>query len=293
MITIFTPAYNRARLLPRLYQSLCRQTRKDFEWLIVDDGSTDDTEAVCRQFTGEGFPVRYFRKENGGKQRAINYAVSRAEGEWFIILDSDDYLTDNAVELVLPHLAAIRDDASFAGVMGVERSTTGVISGGERTYTTLDTDMLSFRTRYGISAESTEVLRTSVMREFPFPEFEGEKFVQEAVVWNRIARRYKCRYINEVLQIQEYLPGGLTRTADELMRRNPCGALLYYRESFTYGNTLPYRYWALGEYWRYYKHCPRRTEEPFRPTRPLRLLRPLAWTYGIVRALRRRLMSRG
>lgn len=289
MLTIFTPAYNRAKLLPRLYESLCRQTVKDFEWLIVDDGSTDNTEEVCKSFTGEGFPVRYYRKENGGKQRAINYAVERAKGEWFIILDSDDYLTDNAVELVLPHLADIADKPEFAGVMGVERSTAGHLSGGERHYNVLDTDMLSFRTRYGYSAESTEVLRTSIMREFPFPEFEGEKFVQEAAVWNRIARKYKCRYINEVLQIQEYLEGGLTRTADELLRKNPCGALLYYKEAFLYGNTLPYCFWALGEYWLYYKHCPRRHEETFRPTLSMKLLRPLAWTYIPIRALRRRM----
>ena len=291
MITIFTPAYNRAHLLPRLYQSLCRQTKKNFEWLIVDDGSTDNTESVCRQFMGEGFPVRYFHKENGGKQRAINYAVARAEGEWFIILDSDDYLTDNAIELVLPHLASIADKPDFAGVMGLKQNINGGISGGERRYEVLDTDMLSFRTKHGYRAESTELMRTSVMREFPFPEFEGEKFVQEAVVWNRIARRYKCRYINEVLQIIEYQPEGLSNSADELMRRNPCGALLYYREAFTYGNTLPYRYWALGEYWLCYSYCKRRDEEPFCPTSTMRLLRPLAYTYRAVRDIRRRLKA--
>lgn len=291
MITIFTPAYNRAHLLPRLYQSLCRQTKKNFEWLIVDDGSTDNTESVCRQFMGEGFPVRYFHKENGGKQRAINYAVARAEGEWFIILDSDDYLTDNAIELVLPHLASISDKPDFAGVMGLKQNINGGISGGERRYEVLDTDMLSFRTKHGYRAESTELMRTSVMREFPFPEFEGEKFVQEAVVWNRIARRYKCRYINEVLQIIEYQPEGLSNSADELMRRNPCGALLYYREAFTYGNTLPYRYWALGEYWLCYSYCKRRDEEPFCPTSTMRLLRPLAYTYRAVRDIRRRLKA--
>lgn len=291
MITIFTPAYNRAHLLPRLYQSLCRQTKKDFEWLIVDDGSTDNTESVCRQFMGEGFPVRYFHKENGGKQRAINYAVARAEGEWFIILDSDDYLTDNAIELVLPHLRDIADKPDFAGVMGLKQNINGGISGGERRYEVLDTDMLSFRTKHGYRAESTELMRTSVMREFPFPEFEGEKFVQEAVVWNRIARRYKCRYINEVLQIIEYQPEGLSNSADELMRRNPCGALLYYREAFTYGNTLPYRYWALGEYWLAYKFCTKRKEEPYCPTGSMRLLRPLAYTYRAVRDIRRRLKA--
>lgn len=287
MITIFTPAYNRAHLLPRLYESLCRQTLKDFEWLIVDDGSTDNTEYVCKAFKGEDFDVHYYRKDNGGKQRAINYAVARAQGEWFIILDSDDFLTDNAVELVLPHLADIQNQAEFAGVMGVERSTAGHLSGGKRHYDVLDTDMLSFRTKHGYSAESTEVMRTSVMREFPFPEFENETFVQEAIVWNRIARKYKCRYINKVLQIQEYLDGGLTRTADELLKKNPCGTLLYYKEAFTYGNTLPYRYWALGEYWLYHKYCPRRKESTFRPTRTMQLLRPLAWTYVLVRTLRR------
>lgn len=289
MLTIFTPAYNRANLLPRLYESLCRQTVKDFEWLVVDDGSTDNTEDVCKSFTGEGFPVRYYRKENGGKQRAINYAVERAKGEWFIILDSDDYLTDNAIELVLPHLQDIANKPEFAGVMGLKQNINGEISGGERHYDVLDTDMLSFRTKHGYRAESIEVMRTSVMRKFPFPEFEGEKFIQEAVVWNRIARRYKCRYINKVLQIIEYQSEGLSSSAADLMRRNPCGALLYYREAFLYGNTLPYRFWALGEYWLYYKHCPRRHEETFRPTIAMRMLRPLAWTYIPIRALRRRL----
>ena len=126
MITVFTPTYNRAKLLPRLYESLCEQTYRGFEWLIVDDGSKDDTCEVVESFMNRNdnengnnnFPIRYIYQENGGKHRAINHGVREAKGELLLIFDSDDSLPDNSLELITKVYSQIKDDESFGGVCG-------------------------------------------------------------------------------------------------------------------------------------------------------------------------------
>ena len=119
-ITVFTPTYNRAYIIENLYRSLQRQTFRDFEWLIVDDGSSDNTEEVIASWQNEGndFPIRYFKKENGGKCRAINYGVDRAEGELFFNVDSDDYLLDDALEKIDRWERELPKDGKFCGVVG-------------------------------------------------------------------------------------------------------------------------------------------------------------------------------
>ena len=102
MITVFTPTYNRAYIIPKLYESLKRQTVKDFEWLVVDDGSTDNTSELLAEWTKENdFPVRYIWQPNGGKPRAITKALAEAKGEWFFIVDSDDFISDDAIETII------------------------------------------------------------------------------------------------------------------------------------------------------------------------------------------------
>ena len=119
-ITVFTPTYNRAYIIETLYRSLQRQSFRDFEWLIVDDGSSDNTEEVVArwQLEGNDFPIRYYKKENGGKCRAINYGVDRAQGKLFFNVDSDDYLTDDALEKVAAWVETLPRDGSFCGVVG-------------------------------------------------------------------------------------------------------------------------------------------------------------------------------
>ena len=147
MITVFTPAYNRANLLPRLFESLCKQTYKDFEWVIVDDGSVDETASLFssnvndndnENFNSSIFPsfnsfkVRYFYQENGGKHRAINRGVKEARGELFFIADSDDMLPPDALEIVAKQYEGIKDDKSFAGVAGYDVHSDGkIIDGSE------------------------------------------------------------------------------------------------------------------------------------------------------------------
>jgi glycosyltransferase involved in cell wall biosynthesis len=121
-ITIFTPTYNRRQLIERLYQSLLSQTQKNFEWLVIDDGSTDNTENYFTDLLAkqQPFPIRYIKQENGGKHRAINKGVQNANGELFFIVDSDDYLTENAIEKINQWVATLDNSHKWAGISGLK-----------------------------------------------------------------------------------------------------------------------------------------------------------------------------
>lgn len=219
--TVFTPTFNRAHLLPRAYKSLQEQTFRDFEWLIVDDGSTDGTETLVKQWQKDAeFPIRYYWQENSGKHVAINRAVNLAASELFVILDSDDWLVPNALERILYHWHAIprnqRDE--FTGVAGLCAYPDGAIIGTPFPQDVLDANAITIRTIYRVEGDKFGMNRTDVLRQFPFPEDLG-KFVTEALIWRRIALQYKIRYVNEVFAYKEYQEGGLTD------RTNPVRAL--------------------------------------------------------------------
>lgn len=289
MLTIFTPTYNRCHTLKRLYESLSRQTDMNFEWLVVDDGSTDDTETLFRGIERKFFPVRYYKKENGGKHRAINYGVPLATGEWFLIVDSDDFLADNAVETIARCTATIENDPKFCAVVGNKVNFDRQVVGTPCNYEILDTDFLSYRNRYHIIGDRAEVVRTSVMREFPFPEFEGENFCTEGVVWNRMAQKYKARYVNEDFYICEYQPDGLTANVALIHHDSPQGSALCFKEMSTYKQlTFHSRLVAYMAYWKYYVLCQNPCEE-IRPSLKLWFIgRPLSLLYRIARAIFKR-----
>lgn len=289
MLTIFTPTYNRLYTLNRLYESLCKQTDKAFEWLVVDDGSTDGTEGFFQGLKQKEFVVRYVRQSNGGKHRAINRGVPLAHGEWFLIVDSDDLLADNAVETISRHTATIENDPKFCAVVGNKVNFDKQVVGTPCNYEILDTDFLSYRNRYHIIGDRAEVVRTSVMREYPFPEFEGENFCTEAVVWNRMAQKYKARYVNEDFYICEYQPDGLTANVALIHHDSPQGSALCFKEMSTYKQlTFHSRLIAYMAYWRYYVLCQNPCEE-IRPSLKLRLIgRPLSLLYRIARAIFKR-----
>ena len=231
MITVFTPTYNRANLLPDLYESLKRQTCKDFEWVIVDDGSTDDTEKLVNSWLPQAdFSVLYIKKENGGKQRAVNLGLQQAKGEWFFIVDSDDILTDNAIETALRWANTIEDKDYFGGVAGLKGYKDGKAIGSSFEGEYLDATTLE-RPKYNITGDKAEIFATEVLKKFPFPEFEGEKFVPEALVYNRIAQAgYKLRWFNEVIYLVEYQPDGYSANTDRLLISNWKGYSLYVKE---------------------------------------------------------------
>lgn len=265
LITIFTPTYNRAHLLPKLYESLYRQTYRDFEWIIVDDGSKDGTEEVVNsQFTirSPQFPIRYFYQENGGKHRAINRGVKEAQGELFLIVDSDDTLPELSLERINYYYQQVRDDIRFGGVCGYMAHHDGTIIGRGCDIPVLDTNSIDLRYKYHVQGDMLEVFRTAVLKEISFPEIENEKFVPEALVWNRIACKYQLRVFHEVVYYRDYLDGGLTDKIVKIRMNSPVASMMCYQELNGYDVPLPQKMKAAINYWRFrlcskgHKHIP-------------------------------------
>lgn len=237
-ITIFTPTYNRGYIIENLYRSLQRQSFNDFEWLVVDDGSSDNTEELFTKWSKENnnFQIRYYKKENGGKHRAINYALDKARGELFFTVDSDDYLTDDALYKVDKWEKSLDRSKKFAGIVaniGNDKDKT-INNFFKKEY--LDLDLLQ---RYDYTEDGKKVLDgerayifyTDIHRKYKYPEFKGEKFMTEAVVWNRMAHDgYLVRYYNDIIWIFEYLDDGLTKAGNKLFLDNPKGYCLWLKE---------------------------------------------------------------
>lgn len=264
MITVFTPAYNRAKYLPKVYESLCKQTFKDFEWVVVDDGSTDGTAELFHLNENvndnenpsifpsfNSFKVRYYYQENGGKHRAINRGVQEAKGELFLILDSDDTLPPRSLELINYYYQQIKDDASFGGVCGYMAHHDGTIIGRGNDEKVLDANSIEMRYKYGIQGDMLEVFRTEVMREIPFPDIPGEKFVPEALVWNRIACKYRLRVFHEVVYYRDYLDGGLTDKIVKIRMTSPIASMMTYAELNSYDIPFKSKVKAAINYWRF------------------------------------------
>lgn len=248
-ITVFTPAYNRGYIIENLFRSLQRQTFEDFEWIVVDDGSTDDTQEKIEQFQKEPhrFPIQYVKVENGGKHRAINLGVQKASGELFFIVDSDDYLTDDALELIDAYEASIpkEERGQFAGVCGQKGYSTDIPIGKTFQGDVLDITVLE-RPHYGISGDKSEVFYTDILHRYPFPEYEGEKFITECVVWDKIAADgFKLRFFNQIVMICNYLPDGLSAQGNTLFRKNPKGWAMYITQSVAFGKIAGFDKWKF------------------------------------------------
>lgn len=242
--TVFTPSYNRAHTLGRVYESLQKQTWRDFEWLVVDDGSSDNTAELVQGWAKDAdFPIRYLRKENGGKHTAHNLAVTEARGQLFAILDSDDWFTQDALTRFYHHWESIpqTERQNFAGLGALFAAPDGSLIGSNFPAEVFDADDLSIRLKHRVTGDKCGVYRTEVLRQFLFPVVPGERFVTEALVWNRIAMRYKIRFINEVLSIKDYQNEGLSEASARVRAQNPQAACLYYQEFVNRDYPLPVR----------------------------------------------------
>lgn len=250
--TVFTPTYNRSYIIENLYESLKRQKFQNFEWVVVDDGSQDDTEEKFRDLMARdhAFPIRYVRTENGGKHRAINKGLEMARGELFFIVDSDDYLTDDALELADNAEKTIepREKNRFAGVCGQRGYDANTPLGTSFQGKILDITMRD-RPKYGITGDKSEVFYTDLLKKYPFPQFEGENFVTESVVWDPIAADgYVLRFTQDILVVCKYLRDGLTAEGNErLFRKNPKGYGLFLSQR------IRYDHWSFQMKWDYYK----------------------------------------
>lgn len=236
-LTIFTPTYNRAYILGRLYDSLRSQTCKEFEWLIIDDGSTDDTERLVEGWMGKQntFPIRYYKKENGGKHRAINDALDLAQGKLFLCVDSDDLLTEDAVAQISEWENA-NDEKTICCIAGNWNYCGAEEENPLFEQTPVIADFFDRYPRknnhyFFIGHDRAWVFYTDIHRQYKYPEFPGEKFMTEAVAWNRMAQNgYRLLCYNRTIYYCTHQEDGLTYASRENFHKNPYGYGLWVRE---------------------------------------------------------------
>jgi len=228
--TVFTPTFNRAHKIINVYECLLAQTFKDFEWLIVDDGSTDNTNILIRKIKEENkIAIRYFFQNNGGKHRAFNKAISEAKGEWLICLDSDDKYMPDALAKLNNYSKDI-NSYDIAGISCLSIDQNGKIIGDKFPANKFVTNHFDLYYRKKIRGDKGLIYKTEILKNFQFPEIKGENFLTEAVVLNRISREYNIMCINEPLEIKEYLNDGLSNRIRYLRIRNPKGFALFHNE---------------------------------------------------------------
>lgn len=229
-LAIVTPTYNRADLLTRLYDSLKKQTNKNFVWYIVDDGSVDKTSEVVENLKRENqVKIVYTKKTNGGKHTAINVALNLIEEAFLVIVDSDDFLKENAVEIILNDLNRISDN-EFCGIGYLKEDTNGKITGRKYTQDQKIDTFVNERYNNNTYGDKCEVFKTEILKKFPFPEIEGENFVSESTVWCKMSGEYKILFLNKAIYICEYQDGGLSDGVHKRLFKNPKGAALCYKE---------------------------------------------------------------
>ena len=247
LLTVFTPAYNRARTLPRLYESLLAQECTDFEWLIVDDGSLDDTAEICQSYTHEmKFPVRYLYKENGGKHTAYNLALKEATGTYFWCVDSDDLLAPDAIQVIKDVVCHLEENQ---GICSYKTDLKGNMLGGPFPEGISSAGLWELTHRYGRGGEFALTFPTEFAKRFPFPVFKGEHFVTESVIYDRMEREQKLYLLPKVTNICEYQQEGYSNNIDGMMKRNPSGYCLYYLQRIDMMVSFAARAACAGKYW--------------------------------------------
>lgn len=253
MITVFTPTYNRAYIIDKLYQSLLAQTNKDFEWVVVDDGSTDNTENYFKEILNRDnpFEIIYVKQENGGKHRAVNRGVQLARGELFFIVDSDDYLLEDAIAKLFEWVNNLDGSKKWAGVSGAKGYSTEKYVGGIYEKAPYIDAKNNERDKYNLNGDKAEAYFTDILKQYPFPEFDGEKFITEEVVWNAIARDgYYIRWYKDIIYICDYLEDGLTKSGDAKYINNPQGVLYWAKIQLqAFPNNIRRRFSVIHKYY--------------------------------------------
>ncbi|MBW8198584.1 glycosyltransferase family 2 protein [Flagellimonas abyssi] len=224
-ITIFTPTFNRAYCLHQCYNSLVSQTNKDFIWLIIDDGSTDNSKELIASWIKENkIEIRYQYQSNQGMHGGHNTAYSLIETPLNICIDSDDFMPNNAVELILEKWESIKDKPQFAGIVGLDADKTGNIIGTRFPEHLEETTIYDIYNKHKVKGDKKLVYRTEVIKQYPkYPIYEGERFVPLGYLYQLIDQDYKLYPVNEVYCIVEYMPDGSSLNMLKQYRRHPKG----------------------------------------------------------------------
>ena len=225
LLTVFTPTYNRAYILPQCYRSMCRQTCKDFVWLVVDDGSTDDTRALVESWMREdnGFILRYVYQENKGMHGAHNLAYETIDTELNTCIDSDDYMPDDAVEKITTFWQNCDRDETIAGFLALDVDKDGKVIGTRLPENVTRATSYEVYYKFGVRGDKKFILRSDLTRLDPYPVFEGEKYVNLATKYSVLDKDYKLLLLNEPVCVVEYMPDGSSLNMIRQYFRNPRG----------------------------------------------------------------------
>lgn len=228
-ITVFTPTYNRAYCLNRCYESLLRQTCSDFEWLVVDDGSTDQTRDLVQSWINEKrVPIRYIYKENGGMHTGYNTAYENIFTELAVCIDSDDYMTDDAVEKIVTFWAENKEE-QYAGIMGLDITRDGKVIGTKLPTDRKSVTVYDIYNRLGVTGDKKQVYRTDLIRPFRSPEFPGEKLFPTCYKYFQVDLSHEMLILNEPLCVVEYMADGFTKNIIKHYKSN-LNSYIYYRK---------------------------------------------------------------
>ena len=211
LVSILTPTYNRAHLLTRLFESLNNQNNFNFEWVIVDDGSTDNTKDIVDTFKTEKFNLKYITKENGGKHTALNVGINSCSGLLTFIVDSDDWLKTNAIDSIIKIYNKYKDNNRLAGFSFIREYPDGKInvkSNHENEYIGSYNQVRIYEQNIG---DMAEVYYTNILKQYSFPEIKDEKFLGEDVVWIEIGKKYDLVFLDYAIYVSDYLSDGLTK----------------------------------------------------------------------------------
>lgn len=244
LLTIFTPAYNRADKIRRVFSSLEEQMNSECEWLIIDDGSKDNTNEVVSKFIEESsMNIRYYKKENGGKHTAHNMAVDLAKGKYFMCLDSDDYLENNSIEALI---YKIKQCDSQEGIIAYKCDHNRALLSKTFPQEVSVPNIYALNQEYNCMGEFVFVFPTELLKKNKFPVFAGERFLTESVLYDKM----NCRMhlLEKVIEVCEYQTDGLSNNLNEIMKKNPAGYCMYFMQRIDVQTTFRNRIITIGKY---------------------------------------------
>ena len=226
-LTIFTPTYNRGYCLGNCYESLKKQTCHDFRWLIIDDGSTDQTDKLVRSWMEEGIvDIRYVYQENQGMHGAHNTAYHLIDTELNVCIDSDDYMPIDAVEKIIMFWSKYGGD-HVGGIIGLDAYLDGTIIGTRLPEDLKQSTLFHLYHKHGVKGDKKLVYRTCLTRKYPYPVFQGERYVGLDYKYYKLDCEYEMLLLNEVICLVEYLADGSSLNMLSQYRRNPKGFAFY------------------------------------------------------------------
>ena len=283
MLTVLTTTYNRSGFLYKCYKSLCEQTCYDFEWLIIDDGSSDNTFCVVEQIMKEhpyAFPIVYKKKKNGGKHTALNFSHEFINGKYVIMLDDDDELTRDAVEIVLSDWKKYKNDSNVGWITYLKaefNTRKPCIDFG--TNEPIVANPIEFMVNEKRRGDCAEVIRTDVFKAFQAPIFINEYFLSEDYLWINASFQYDSVYINKTIYLYEYLNDGLTRTINTNRLKNPKGGMytcnLYFDKRIS--KVVQYRKAILYDCYAYATKTPMKYVRQSKSISKCMIVLPVAW----------------